>query len=268
MSENITTFSGSVPRNYDDYLGPLLFESFAIDLASRVNIAEGSTILELAAGTGRLTRHLINQIPDSASLTATDLNADMLELGKEKIPDEKITWAVVDMLDIPYEDETFDLIVCQFGVMLVPDQLKVLQEIHRVLKKGGKVIYSVWGDITRNGIWNIGAKVVKSYLAIDPIMQVPGPFSMQDESLVLKLMMEAGFGNSNIEAVTKQGTTPRAAVAAQGFIQGLPIYMIIKKKDPALVELIQEALEKELIKELGDVPMETPLYTLVITAEK
>jgi ubiquinone/menaquinone biosynthesis C-methylase UbiE len=268
MSENITTFNGSVPQNYDDYLGPLLFESFAIDLTSRIVPEKKVRVLELACGTGRLTRHLLTQLPPGSELVATDLNTDMIAVAKEKIEAPNLRWDVVDMLNIPYENESFDIVVCQFGIMLVPDHTTALNEINRVLRKNGKIWFSVWGDINENGIWKIGADTIKSFLALDPIRQTPGPFSMQDEKLLTNLVEQSGFTSIKVDHVHKTGKIEKAELAARGFIQGLPVYMIIKQRNAELLEQIQQQLTDRLTKELGDAPMQTLLYTLIVNATK
>ena len=128
METNQITFSGSIPRAYDEYLGPFLFEPFALDLAQRLGNDKGKNVLELACGTGRLTRHLQAQ---SVLLTATDINPDMLTIAREKVPADNILWNVADMADTGYRDDFFDLVICQFGLMLIPDKEKALAEIMR-----------------------------------------------------------------------------------------------------------------------------------------
>lgn len=268
MKQDVTTFNGSVPQNYEDYLGPFLFEGYAAELAGRIGGNEIHRVLELASGTGRLTRHLLDKLPVTTQIIASDLNPDMLQVAKSKIQGDNIAWQTVDMLNIPYGDESFDLVVCQFGLMLVPDHERALQEINRVLKKGGKLIYSVWGDLNENGIWKIGADTLKSFLGIDPIRQTPGPFSMQDEKNILELMKSTGFENTKVDGVHLIGEIDQASLAAKGFIQGLPVFMIIKQQDPSLIPKIEAALTDELVKQLGDRPTQSPLYTLVFEATK
>lgn len=268
MKQDVTTFKGSVPQNYEDYLGPFLFEGFAQDLAARISGAEINRVLELASGTGRLTRQLLQILPATTKIIASDLNPDMLEVAKSKIAGNNLAWQTVDMLNIPYADESFDMIVCQFGVMLVPDPERALREIYRVLKKGGKLIFSVWGDLNENGIWKIGADTIKAFLGIDPIRQSPGPFSMQNDQEVLNLMENIGFTDAIVNGVQLTGEIGQAVLAAKGFIQGLPVYMIINQRDPSAISKIEAALTEELIKQLGDAPMRSPLYTLVFEATK
>ena len=268
MSDKALIFNGSIPKNYDDLLGPFVFEPFALDLAKRIDYQNVSNILELACGTGRLTRHLLTHLAPSARLTATDLIPDMLDLAKDLISAGNITWETVDMLDIPYKDNQFDLIVSQFGLMLVPDRPGALNEIYRVLQPGGRVVYNVWGDLEANDFWDIGGRIVSSFLGVNPIRQDPGPFTMQDEQSVLQLMGKTGFVNNIIHSVKITGVIEQAAMAAKGFVQGLPIYRLIQQKDPALTLKIQEALEIEFINKLGDQPVKSSLLALVVEATK
>jgi hypothetical protein len=137
-----------------------------------------------------------------------------------------------------------------------------------VLQKGGKLVYNVWGDLEVNDLWDIGGRIVSSFLGVNPILQDPGPFTMQDEQAVLQLMEKTGFVECTIHSVKITGIIEQAAMAAKGFVQGLPIYRLIQQKDPALTLKIQEALEIELINKLGDQPMKSSLLALVVEATK
>src|ERR1700761_2658665 len=137
METNTISFSGAIPMAYDQYLGRFIFDPFAFDLIQRLGYGEMDTVLELGCGTGRLTKQLRASLNESAVLTSTDINPDMLTLAQEKVPSGKILWDTVNMTAIPYREEYFDLVICQFGLMFVPDKRKALAEMFRVLKKGG-----------------------------------------------------------------------------------------------------------------------------------
>ncbi len=131
--ESTAAFAGSIPVKYERYLGPFLFEPYALDLVSRLKDKTFDHILELACGTGRVTAHLVQTVKFK-KLTATDLNQDMINVAKSIVRNESINWMQADALELPFEDKTFDLAVMQFGLMFFPDKLKGLQEAHRVLK--------------------------------------------------------------------------------------------------------------------------------------
>lgn len=178
MAKQVVFFGGKISQNYEDYLGTFLFEPFAMDLASRINWTGVSQVLELACGSGRLTNHIRKRLPPNVAFTATDLNEDMIRVAKGKVPSQMVNWAPADMQHLPFESESFDLIVCQFGIMLVPDQVKALSEIFRVLTPGGKALLSIWTDLQYNRIWDIGNTVIKSIVGKSPFEQNPGPFAM------------------------------------------------------------------------------------------
>src|SRR5258708_6146012 len=145
MAKDAFKFTGQGAINYDQYLGPILFEPYAIDLVSRLTISDKtSAILEIACGTGRVTRHLRNYLTTGMSMIASDLNADMLEVAKNKLNDSSIVFQVEDVQNMSFSDNSFDLVICQFGMMFLQDKKKGLNEILRVLKPGGTFIFSTW----------------------------------------------------------------------------------------------------------------------------
>ncbi|MBK7556738.1 MAG: class I SAM-dependent methyltransferase [Flavobacteriales bacterium] len=127
-------FSGSIPRNYDEHLGPLFFEPFSELLAERIAALAPSAVLELACGTGRLTRHIAQRLDKSARMVATDINPAMLEFAKQQLPNEDIEWNAVDAVSLPYPDKSFDLVVVQFGVMFYSDRMQAYREALRALR--------------------------------------------------------------------------------------------------------------------------------------
>jgi len=260
-------FNGSIPQHYEDYLIDFLFDSFANDLVKRVATNNTIKVLELAAGTGCVTKHLVNYLPSSATITATDLQPGMLEVAKKNLSGSNIDWATVDMTDIPYDDDAFDSIICQFGLMLVPNKMKALQEIHRVLKPGGQLVFNVWGNIDYNAVWKIGGEVVESFLGNNPILQDPGPFSL-NERTTLQLLEDAGFSNIKSTVVDETGSIETAAMAAKGFIEGLPVVLAISKSNPSQIPIIQQALEVALSQQLSNHPLRSSLQALVFDVSK
>src|SRR6516162_7772967 len=134
---SLASFSGSVPANYDRYLGPVLFEPYARDLAARMPAGDGVRVLELACGTGRVTRRLREALPETATLHATDLNEPMVDYARAVVAEPGIAWQAADAQALPFPDESFDVVVCQFGLMFLPDKVQGLREARRVLTPRG-----------------------------------------------------------------------------------------------------------------------------------
>jgi len=269
MEQNTIVFNDTIAKNYDDLLGPFIFEPYAVDLVKRVDLTKVDKVLEIASGTGRVTKHLSEKLPSGAMLTATDLNPGMLALAAERIANKNIEWQTADMQSLPFEDNIFDLVVCQFGIMFPPDRIKALQEARRVLKPGGQLIFNTWGPIEQNHAWQITSEVVNSFMgntASDTFRN--GPFSLDNEKVVLELLHEAGFDDNNAVSVTLTSETLSAAGAAKGFIEGLPILGVIKANIPQLLPVILEKLEKEFNLQLGEQLLKTRLNALVFSSVK
>jgi SAM-dependent methyltransferase len=261
----IVKFTGLIPQHYDDLLTPFVFDGFSADLVSRIDFSSANKVLELASGTGSVTRRLLEHLPPNGHLTATDLQPDMVNVAKQHVTAANVSWEVADMMNIPFQDEQFDLVVCQFGVMLVPDKLKALSEIHRVLKKGGRLVFSVWAEIHNNPIWDISGSFLAGILGVNPILRDPGPFALSSETDTLALIKQAGFANVQSFLVNKKGEAPTASVAAKGFLYGLPVF---GNNVPEDIEPIEKELTSLLGEKLGSEPLVSPLQAWVYQAVK
>lgn len=176
MSNKPPAFVGSVPEKYERYLGPYLFEPYAKDLVARIRHADVRTALEIACGTGRVTSHLRKVLLPGARLAATDLNADMIAIARQAVPAKDIEWAVADVLELPFEDGHFDLVVCQFGLMFVPDKARALSEMYRVLKPGGQILLNTWDKLENNPAFFLADQIVSKYFPAEPPLFFHVPF--------------------------------------------------------------------------------------------
>ncbi|MDB4995199.1 MAG: type 11 methyltransferase, partial [Myxococcaceae bacterium] len=138
-------FAGSIPEIYDRTLVPLIFDCYARDLAERLAKVGSQQVLEVAAGTGALTRALASRLDAHARIVATDLNQPMLDHAAASLAgDARIAWRQADALALPFEDGTFDAVACQVGAMFFPDKIQGYREARRVLRPGGRFFFNVW----------------------------------------------------------------------------------------------------------------------------
>src|SRR5688500_5275499 len=164
MSDTQQIFTGSIPEHYDKYLGPMYFEPYAIDIAKKFDPAGLQKVLEIGCGTGRVTKHLRDALPESCTLIASDISEDMLAFAKEKLKDKNIQWQIIDAQSLPFEDNSIDLVVSCFAFMFVEDKAKAFSEVYRVLKKGGLFLLSLWDKLELNGPSDTYRKIVKEYI--------------------------------------------------------------------------------------------------------
>jgi len=161
-------FAGSIPETYDRFLVPLIFESYARDLAERLARVEPREVLETAAGTGVLTRAMASRLPAQARIVATDLNQPMLDHARRRSHDGRITWRQADALALPFEDQSFDIVACQFGAMFFPDKVQGYREARRVLKRGGHFFFNVWDAISANEFADVATQALATLFPQDP----------------------------------------------------------------------------------------------------
>jgi ubiquinone/menaquinone biosynthesis C-methylase UbiE len=195
-------FAGSVPEIYDRYMVPLIFESYARDLAERLATLEPRNILETAAGTGVLTQAIASQLPQ-ARLVATDLNQPMLDRAAAKLSREKrIEYRQADALALPFEDASFDAVACQFGAMFFPDKVQGYKEARRVLKPGGRFFFSVWGKISENEFADVVTQALAEVFPDDPPrFMARTPHGYHDAERIRADLNAAGFTNIAIDPV-------------------------------------------------------------------
>ena len=261
-----TAFTGTIPVNYENFLGPFLFEPYAVELASGVQQKEYSDILEIACGTGRVTAHLVQTVKFN-SLIATDLNPDMIEVAKGKVRSDKVKWMPANAMELPFDDRSFDLVVIQFGIMFFPDKQKGLDEAHRVLRQGGKLIFSTWDKPEAVPAIYQGRKIIESFLIDDMPVFYDIPYSMHDKNELMSLTEKAGFKEIKISLVRKEGVSSSAGDLATGIVKGNPIYLTIIEKNPALVEIIEDKIAKELAANFGK-QVRSPLQAWMVEGNK
>ena len=265
--EKTAAFAGSIPANYERYLGPFLFEPYALDLVSRLQDKNYGDILEIACGTGRVTAHIAKSVKHN-TLTATDLNADMITVAKGIIPDKNIKWIQADAMELPFKDGSFDLVVMQFGIMFFPDKEKGLSEAYRVLKPGGKLIYSTWNKVETNEAIQEGRVIIESYFGDNPPIFYNVPFSMYDDRELTTLTRRAGFKSITTTLVKKEGISHSATDLAKGMVEGNPVYLAIIERIPSMLNTIKEEVQKTLAEKFGDKPVKSPLQAWVVEALK
>lgn len=267
MSGN-TAFAGSVPQFYDANLGPVIFEPYAEEVIRYLPQTSGLKVLEIAAGTGRVTRHLVQSLPD-AEITVTDLNADMLEIARERVGDtNRLRWQVADALELPFPGNEFDCVLCQFGVMFYPDKLQGHKEALRVLKPGGTYVFSVWDSHDANPWAARVHKLMQDEFSIDPPVFMAVPFSYSDQTMMRSCLEEAGFKDIEIQAVRKDVEATTAEDYARGSIFGTPLSSAITERGVTNLEPVVQKAAAVFRQEFGDAPMRSSVQAIIATAKK
>ena len=265
LPDDITAQTAS---DYDQFFGPLYFEPYAIEVAKRIDLPGIAVVLEIAAGTGRVTRHIRERIVPSAKLIASDISEEMLAVAKKKLGHLDIDWQNIDAQELPFSDNSIDLVICCFGYMFVPDKPRAFAEVYRVLRPGGHFIFTTWDKLVNNPASYISRCIAEEYLEKPLPASDDLPTSMSDEMVIRSLLQASGFSKLSIEKVKLISVIPSAKQAALGFVKAGSVFDDVRKHKPHSIDEIKTRLEKELADQFGDAPMNVPISALISQAWK
>lgn len=238
MSEIDKLFAGSIPENYDRHMVPLIFEAYAQDIAQRVAKLAPKSVLETAAGSGVVTRAVAPILSSDARYVVTDLNQPMLDHAKSRQgADSRIIWQQADAQALPFEDATFDLVCCQFGVMFFPDRPSGYREARRVLGRGGCFLFNAWDRIEENVFASDVTDALATFFPNDPPrFMARTPHGYHDTALIRSDLAKAGFTHVTIETREAQSRAPSARHVALAYCQGTPLRNEIEARGPDRLE--------------------------------
>ena len=241
-------FGGSMPEYYDHILGPAQFEPLGDDLVRRVPPKPAGDVLEIACGTGLVSRRLRERLDPTVKLQATDLSEAMLAYARGKVPGA-IDWQVADASTLPFADSSYGAVVCAFGIMFVPDKAKAFREMRRVLKPGGLLFFNVWDRIERNPHGRIGSEVLEGWFPGEPEMRsARAPYDFYDRGVIQHMVEHAGFRHVRHDDVRVTISAPSARRYATGLVWGTPRVLLLQKRGvdvDTFIDMYEAALAKE-----------------------
>jgi SAM-dependent methyltransferase len=226
-------FAGSIPEIYETHLVPLIFEPYAADLAHRLAARPLSRVLEIAAGTGVVTRALANALPANVSIVATDLNQAMLDHASAVGTKRAVEWRQADAMRLPFGDAAFDAVVCQFGVMFFPDKSKAFAEARRVLRPGGAFVFNVWDRIEENEFADVVTTALESVFPNDPPrFMARTPHGYHDHRVIGRDLADGGFARApRVDTVAARSRAASCRIPAIAYCQGTPLRNEIEARD-------------------------------------
>jgi len=265
------TFAGSIPKLYESHLVPLIFEPYAVDLANRLKSRRPlARVLEVAAGTGVVTREMAKALPDRVEIVATDLNQPMLDQAAAVGTARPVEWRQADAMALPFKDGTFDVLVCQFGVMFFPDKAKAFAEARRTLRSGGLFVFNVWDRIEDNEFAATVTSALESVFPSDPPRFLARtPHGYVERARIETDLASAGFGNApELTIVAARSRAASARIPAIAYCQGTPLRSEIESRDAAKLELATDTATQAIARRFGDGCVDGKIQALVITVVK
>jgi SAM-dependent methyltransferase len=262
-------FAGSIPALYDTYLVPLIFASYATDLARRVAARRPGRVLEIAAGTGVLTRALATALPSSVAIIATDLNQPMLDRASSVGTCRPVEWRQADAMALPFADGSFDVVVCQFGAMFFPDKSRAFAQARRVLVPGGTLLFNVWDRIDENEFAATVTEALESLFPQDPPrFMARTPHGYHESDVITQDLATAGFtGLPLIETLAARSRAASSRVAAIAYCQGTPLRNEIEARDAAALAAATDLCAGALARRFGTGAVDGKIQAHIVTVE-
>lgn len=266
MVDVAANFSGSIPEYYDSIMGPAQFDAYAADLVRRLAVKPAGNVLEIACGTGIVTRRLRERLDPALRLCATDISAAMLDHARGKLTGvDGIDWREADAAKLPFGDASFGAAVCAFGVMFVPDKKAAFGEARRVLKEGGTFLFNVWDGLENNPHGRAAGRVMEEMFPGDAEMKFTGPYAFNDRSVIRSFLSGARLQEVRMEPVRLEVRCPSAREFAAGQVKGTPRGLLLKKRGVD-VEAVIEKIGSALALVGGAAPFRITAQALVVEA--
>ncbi|WP_064696142.1 class I SAM-dependent methyltransferase [Rhizobium aegyptiacum] len=239
-------FGAGVADLYQTLLVPILFEPYASEMASVAELSKPVSVLEVAAGTGALTRALRARLDPAAEIVATDLSQAMIDVGAPSLTMSRTHWMHADAQDLPFAHLMFDFVVCQFGVMFFPDKPKAYGEAKRVLRSGGRFLFSTWDSLAANDFARCVDECLAGIFPSDPpdfLRRLP--YSYFDPGSIKAEVSSAGFEAVSCERLELTSAAATAQDVASAFCRGTPLSGEIELRAPErMSEIVDEVAER------------------------
>jgi SAM-dependent methyltransferase len=263
-------FAGSVPRFYQEHLVPLIFEAYAQDLAQRVSARNPACVLEIAAGTGVVTRRLASMLPAATTIIATDLNVGMIDMARELGTSRPVQWRQADAMQLPFADGEFDAVVCQFGAMFFPDKGKAFGEARRMLKPGGALLFNVWDRIEENEFADVVTQALASVFPDDPPrFMARTPHGYFERSAIERDLRDGGFASApQIVTIAARSIAESPHIAALAYCQGTPLRNEIEARYPARLAEATQIAAAAIARRFGSARVDGKIQAHVVAVER
>jgi len=267
MTASDKVFVGSIPKIYETYLVPLIFQPYADDLARRLASRPVLKVLEIAAGTGVVTRALAKGLPERVEIVATDLNQAMVDQAAAIGTARPVEWRQADAMRLPFPDAGFDAVVCQFGAMFFPDKAKAFAETRRVIRKDGVFLFSVWDRIEQNDFADAVTHGLESVFPDDPPRFLARtPHGYHDRAMIERDLAQGGFPTpAEIETIAYESRADSPRAPAVAYCQGTPLRNEIEARDAGRLGEATDAGEREVARRFGSGAVEGRIQAHVVT---
>ncbi len=234
--------SGNMAERYEEFLVPVIFHPWARDLLRRADVKPGNRLLDLACGTGIVARVAAEQ---GVSVTGGDINPGMLAVAADRARDLRVAFQLADAQALPFEDESFDALICQQGLQFFPDKPVAISECFRVLRPGGRAVFCTARGLDENPLMRSQVAAFGSHLGNDTTMAIRAVCGFTDQKETQALFERAGFRPVKIERVVLDLVAPDGRAFVDGMMKSTPVADRIAAMDYRARDALREAVLQE-----------------------
>lgn len=262
MTLAISNRTGQVDRDaadvYDEFFVPALFQRWAEPVADAARIESGQRVLDVACGTGTLTRELAARVPPDGSVTGLDINDGMLAVARRNSP--FITWRQGEAEALPFDDGRFDAVTCQFGLMFFRDRGQAVREMSRVLRPGGSLAVAVWDRLENVPGYAAASALLHRLFGGDVAEGLRAPYALGDTGVLMELFDDSGFSDLTIE--TRDGVVEFPSIADWMYtdIKGWTLANALDDDQYALLLKEADTVLEEFVRGDGSVEFSSPVH--------
>lgn len=259
-------FSNPIATFYDTHFVPLVFAPYANDLATRVSALRPKRVLEIACGTGAVTRRLREALPVETEIVASDLNPAMLGRAISAGTAAGVTWALADATALPFDTASFDAVVCQFGIMFFPDRVRALKEARRVLRPGGTLLFNTWDRLEENELPQLVVDTLVERFPDDPPgRMIRQAYAHHDLAIITADLAAAGFVAPVLESISLRATAPSARDVAFAYCLGGRLRLELDALGVGCAEETARTVETAVTRRFGEGSIDARMKAYVAT---
>ena len=261
---------GDGPAAYEKHIVPAFSGAWAEDMVKRAALRNGERVLDLACGTGIVSRHALQFLGTSGAVTGVDVNAAVLEKAREICPPDAapVEWKQADAAALPFSDAVFDVALCQQGLQYFPDRSRALKEIKRILVPGGRIVFSVWRSIDYSPFYQALHHALARYVSPEAAEMLSSAYALSDADELKALFTSAGFKRIELSIVIKQMRCPSLKEFLGGGFAASPFAEEISALPEAKHEKLLQMVRNAVVDYIDDKGLAAPMESHLISARK
>lgn len=251
-------------QGYEQFFVPAIFDQWPPRIIEAAAIEEGDNVLEVGCGTGVLAREVIKQVGEGGSVTGLDLSESMLGVAREICP--AVDFRQGNAMELPFEDETYDVVIASFVLMFVPEPATAIRELWRVLKPNGRFVVAVWEALDQNPVYSGLVDIARLRIDDAAGSSLAWPFALGEDGELAEICRSAGVDNADIGTRDGRAKFP----SLEGFIRTEIQAWVLADSvdDEALNAVVADSQEKFANYCDGDGAFDIPLNAVFATARK